>query len=204
MPQNTAATAEDALLQPAQSFATNALLDGQLAIQQVHYAYERSNLDFLATKAVETALAKPEAAVEMLEAIPRVFARETSSLETNAVKLSELYVAVCNDTVAAEPRAVAMQNLADLIDHLLSAQRLDAVPSDDVLKGLWKASLAKVMNPTLHHAIIRVSGCILATSLVRHGDQSTSKAVGEIAPWGTIIADAGTDDKVSLPRWSSQ
>lgn len=172
-----------------------ALLDTQLAIQQVHYAYESANMSHLTSTAVDTALAKPEAAVDMLETIPTVFGRRRSPAVS--ASLCSLYVAVCNSCPAAEPRTVVIENLADEMDYLLSEGRVGSIPSDLELTTLWMDSLGKSMNPALSNAIIRLSGPIMATMLYRQAAGSSTQNLEDLQKWSAMMADAIHEDRVS-------
>lgn len=178
------------------SYAHSALLSGQIAVQEVYQAASSRDVAFLALKAIDTASSKPEAAVDMLEAIPVVF-QAIMSPELGG-ELCKVYLGVGANAEAPEPRIVALENLADTIDDLLEQKRLDLIPSDASLTALWNETLAKSLNPGLSNAVIRLSGSIMATSTLRQAANSQGHALDTLQNWTAMISAAGHEDQVCV------
>ncbi|CRK30383.1 hypothetical protein BN1708_000914 [Verticillium longisporum] len=183
------------------SYAHSALLSGQIAVQEVYQAASSRDVAFLALKAIATASSKPEAAVDMLEAIPVVF-QAIMSPELGG-ELCNVYLGVGANAEAPEPRIVALENLADTIDDLLEQKRLDLIPSDASLTALWNETLAKSLNPGLSNAVIRLSGSIMATSTLRQAANSQGHAFDTLQNWTAMISAAGHEDQPFDTRFAA-
>ncbi|KAF3354653.1 GTP-binding protein rhoA [Verticillium dahliae VDG1] len=183
------------------SYAHSALLSGQIAVQEVYQAASSRDVAFLALKAIDTASSKPEAAVDMLEAIPVVF-QAIMSPELGG-ELCKVYLGVGANAEAPEPRIVALENLADTIDDLLGQKRLDLIPSDASLTALWNETLAKSLNPGLSNAVIRLSGSIMATSTLRQAANSQGHALDTLQNWTAMISAAGHEDQPFDTRFAA-
>ncbi|EEY20614.1 conserved hypothetical protein [Verticillium alfalfae VaMs.102] len=184
------------------SYAHSALLSGQIAVQDVYQAASSRDVAFLTLKAIDTASSKPEAAVDMLEAIPVVFQAITSP-ELGG-ELCNVYLGVGAQAEAPEPRIVALENLADTIDDLLEQKRLDLIPSDASLTALWNETLAKSMNPGLSNAVIRLSGSIVATSALRQAADAQGHALDTLQNWTAMISAAGHEDQLMMQPFDTR
>ncbi|KAM0284815.1 hypothetical protein ACHAQH_001735 [Verticillium albo-atrum] len=201
LPSTAATPVEITAEEPFQGYAKSALLNGQIAVQEVYQAASSRNVAFLAQKAIETASTKPEAAVDMLEAVPAVFqAIITPEL---AGELCNAYLGVCTQAEAPEPRIVAMENLADTIDSLLEEKHLELIPSDTSLMTLWTGTLTKSLNPGLSNAVIRLSGSIMATATLRQGANPDDFARANLQNWTAMMAAAGHEDQPFDTRFAA-
>lgn len=172
------------------SFTTGkpaALLDTRLAIQTVQLEAQASNTTRL-KDAIIVALAKDtNTACDMLRAIPQIWQGK------QVVELCKLYLSVCSSTRVPEPRAIALNNLTDLLDDLLDAGRLDDLPKEGDFVNLSKALSIGDINLDFSHAILRISGPVMAARALR-GDGQLDRQLRE---WGRAMSDAGKDDNVS-------
>ncbi|KAH9900343.1 putative death-receptor fusion protein-domain-containing protein [Xylariomycetidae sp. FL2044] len=109
--------------------------------------------------------------------------------------IANAYVQLCLQTSAPEPRSLALDNLAVLLDLMLQNDALHHVPSNQALSELWANSLTKPMNPSISDAIIRVSGPIIATLVSRNNGQISSSVVEWLRNWGAMMSDAGVADR---------
>ena len=106
-------------------------------------------------------------------------------------QLCQLYVDICLKTRVNEPQAVALLNLADIMDELLGKGQyalLESLP----LTQLWASMPSQSMNPALSNALVRASGCFMAIFL--HFQQTSPSG---LRSWGAIVANAGSEDEVS-------
>ncbi|KAL2752691.1 hypothetical protein ACRALDRAFT_1077852 [Sodiomyces alcalophilus JCM 7366] len=186
---------------PAKNPARGALLDNQLAVQKVYQSRDTGNIEQLTLEALATASSSPEATVSMLEAIPTVYDGEVDPKV--AARLCHLLVAVCHGTHSPEPRAVAIENLADMMDTLAQRGQLHSIPSASDLEKLWTGSLERPMNPSLSNAIIRLSGCIMATTVSRQNPSGEGCTSLDLTNWSAMIADAGHEDQPFDTRFAA-
>lgn len=126
--------------------------------------------------------------VAVLETVPTLWKSETTSND-DLVGLSEIYIDLCHQSSCKEVQAQAMLNLADTLDRLLSNNATGDLSSK--LLELWVALPLKSMNPAFANAVARASGSIMAT-LLRGNKLGGDGLLG----WGTMMAEAGRDDKV--------
>ncbi|KAI1335479.1 hypothetical protein F5Y15DRAFT_397463 [Xylariaceae sp. FL0016] len=121
-----------------------------------------------------------------------------ANTNTDRARLASLYLAVEFGTEAPEPRTLALENLAELMDEILRARLyngLDAMPSDETLSRLWADLYDKPINPSLSDAIIRVSGPIIATAILRVEKETNEDLSSRVTGWGAMISDAGVSDR---------
>ena len=163
-----------------------ALLHARLAIQTVQHHARASDTNAL-KDAIIAALAKDtNTACDMLRAVPQIWQTQQES------RLCELYLEINNSTVVPEARGIALNNLADLMDKMLTDGRLDDLPPEEDLANLSKALSVGDIHPDLSHAIIRVSGPVMAT-LAQRGNSQVERQLRE---WGQAMADAGNENNV--------
>jgi hypothetical protein len=172
----------------------SALLKIQMAIRAVHDTTRHGDMEGLTQQVLEMTQRSPNTATRMLEAIPDiVHSRLTVDM---AVDLYDLYMDVCGVTEETETRALALRNLAGILDHLLNLEGAVRLPEENELGALWARLQAGSINPNLSNALIRVSGPIMATITLRGQDGST--VASGMNGWGLMMSDAGFDDQVSL------
>ncbi|KAL7821559.1 putative death-receptor fusion protein domain-containing protein [Trichoderma aethiopicum] len=134
--------------------------------------------------------------VAALESIQKLW-HSASTPDHIRVSLCDLYVEVCLKTSFMEPQVVAIENLVELMNQLIAEDKLDSLPVDS-LKSMWAVLPQRSLNPSLSNAIVRVSGCLVA--LMSHAKRLSTSA---LRAWGTMMADAGSDDKSFDTRFAA-
>lgn len=169
-----------------------ALLRLQLAAHAVYGLYREETTDLFLEKTLAMVNVNVSSLVATLEALPETWPPEHLS-DTTVRQLFDLYMDVCTRSTGAEPRAIALCNLTDLMVDSRSRDALS--PSRGSLEGLWAKLQQGSMSPSLSDEIVRVSGAILGHLLASEtGDWDRSAALGR---FGALIAESSTDDQVS-------
>lgn len=171
---------------------STALLRMQLGVRKAYDSIGRKDLGELKPLLCEAAGTSIGTATSILESMPEI-ANFNMSVDL-ASQLCETYVEVCLRTEAAEPRAISLQNLAVAMEYILGRNQLHALPSRARFTELWCRLQASSINPNLANAILRASGPIIATIVCRMEPEEIRGFVG-ISSWGSMMADAGLDDK---------
>lgn len=171
-----------------------ALLRLQLAAHAVYGLYREETTDLFLEKTLAMVNVNVSSLVATLEALPETWPAEHLS-DSTVRRLFDLYMDVCTRSTGAEPRAIALRNLTDL---MIDSRSRDALsPSRGSLEGLWAKLQQGSMSPSLSDEIVRVSGAILGHLLASEtGDWDRSAALGR---FGALIAESSTDDQVSSP-----
>lgn len=169
----------------------SALLKMQMVLNDIFDASEATD-PFVQLRAL---LIRNESSVDTLcvalQMIPKIWSAEETPTD-QLLGLINVYVGLCTIvTDSARPRAVALDNLTDLLDKALPDRTYDRALSP-LLVSLWNVLATGSMNPALANSIIRLSGSIMR-GLPEHQEAT---AAG-IRSWGLMMADAGQDDKVS-------
>ncbi|KAI1429341.1 putative death-receptor fusion protein-domain-containing protein [Xylaria sp. FL1777] len=192
---------QDSITTGAQSKSQKplALLNIRTGETIVHRAFERTDEEGsdMLDQELKTALATDiNVACGMLETIS---SHNLPLTEMAQLRLTTLYVDVCFATKAPEPRTVALEALSSLIDVLLNCtsedSTLSVVPPEQILLALWENLHNKPINSTLSDAIIRVSGSLLATSLIRADRQVDKSLAQRLSSWAALMSDAGMADR---------
>lgn len=171
----------------------SALLKIQAATYRIHKAHASSTpVEDLRAIFLNGGLGADTMATA-LELLPTLWT-PSSTPETLVPDLCTFYIDLCGSTDMSEPRAVALENLADILDRRLAAGKFDDLDSAR-LTELWTALPFGRVNPSLANAILRVSGCMMAI-LLQHGKMPASGLQG----WGRMLAHAGQDERVSFPQ----
>lgn len=134
--------------------------------------------------------------ITALESIPSLWnMSEVSDTELSA--LADLYIEVCAKIGPAEPRTVALENLAVVLDVLHQDKKLDKLSSSTVAQ-FWSRLPFGHLNPALANAVIRSSGSIVA--ILQY--QQVVNPSG-LENWGYMIHDAGKAEQVrsALISW---
>ncbi|KAI3337391.1 hypothetical protein HD806DRAFT_543046 [Xylariaceae sp. AK1471] len=135
-------------------------------------------------------------ACAMLEAISNSSLPQTEVARSG---LADTYLRICFATIAPEPRTLALESLASLMDVLLSSapedSTLSSIPPEETLLALWSDLHQKPINPGLSDAAIRVSGPLLAISLVRAQEHVDKSLARRLSSWGAMMSDAGMADR---------
>ncbi|KAI5868026.1 putative death-receptor fusion protein-domain-containing protein [Durotheca rogersii] len=180
--------------------STSALLDARLGEAAVLRALQSGRAAGNVLKQTLTTALNSDVnvACSILESMSAAGELESDESRGNLV---EAYMHVCFETDAPEPRALALENLAALLDTLLSSGgSRDYIPTDDAVTRLWASLRDKPMNPSLSDAIIRVSGPLLAIVVSRSGGVVGDGLEHWLRSWGAMMSDAGTADQVSTPK----
>ncbi|OTB06928.1 hypothetical protein M426DRAFT_100842 [Hypoxylon sp. CI-4A] len=122
--------------------------------------------------------------------------------------LVNAYIQVCLETEAPEPRTIALESLATLLDKALSSTQETGykyIPAHEIIFKLWVDLHKKPMNPSLSDAIIRVSGAFLAISVSQNeaGHMQTPPMSWWLRSWGMMMSDAGMADRTFDTRLAS-
>lgn len=128
--------------------------------------------------------------VAALESIQKLW-HSASTPEHIRIALCDLYIDICLRTCFMEPQVVAIENLVELINQLIAEGKLSSLPVASLM-DMWTILPQRPLNPSLSNAIVRASGCIVA--VMNHTKRLSSPA---LRSWGEMVADAGSDDKVS-------
>lgn len=192
--------AMDMASQPERSIAPSALLLMKLGDAAVHHAFRQINT--IAYNTLEEVLITAvkddiNVACSMLEGMSSVVPLQSKEVQIRCVRA---YVRICLETDAPEPRTIALENLATIMDGMLcgeSGERLEHLPTNEAITQLWVDLRSKPMNPSLSDAIIRVSGPLLATILSRSQGAMQDGVEQWLRHWGVMISDAGMADRVS-------
>ncbi|CAJ2509884.1 Uu.00g057840.m01.CDS01 [Anthostomella pinea] len=145
---------------------------------------------------LKTALATDlDTACSMLESLSKL---DLSNAERHWPSLVDAYLLVCFETDVPEPRTITLESLASLMDVILrqrSDDGLKNLPSEEVLSQLWTDLHQKPMNPSLSDAIIRVSGPIVAISVLRKKGMIDDGLEKRLRSGGAMMSDAGVADR---------
>ncbi|KAH7329221.1 putative death-receptor fusion protein-domain-containing protein [Stachybotrys elegans] len=131
-----------------------------------------------------------------LESIPKLW-NVTSTSEDILTALCGLYIKLCLQTGFIEAQVIAIQNLAEILDHLLEKGSLSNL-SPSSLVDLWMGLPLRPVNPALSNATIRLSGSMLAVL----GQLNAITPEG-IESWGAMMASAGRDDNSFDTRFAA-
>ncbi|KAI1821781.1 hypothetical protein F4861DRAFT_517444 [Xylaria intraflava] len=135
-------------------------------------------------------------ACAILEAIP---SGDLQQVKAARLGLANTYIQVCLATEALEPRIAALKGLAYLVDTFLRSapegSTLSAVPSEETMHALWLDLHQKPTNPSLFDAIIRVSGPLIAVSLVRARGRVDDSLAQRLSSWGAMMSGAGMAER---------
>ncbi|KAI5928616.1 putative death-receptor fusion protein-domain-containing protein [Camillea tinctor] len=190
----------------ANARAPLALLKTRLYEAKAQQLFSKPNTDIDSPQGL-----KPKVIIEddinitcsMLEAMS---GNDTALDKEAQLNFVNMYLQVCFETEAPEPRTLALENLASLMDHILRAglgKTAYDLPSDEQLSKLWADLHEKPMNPSLGDAIVRVSGPIMATVISRTDGHITDSRARWLHNWGAMISEAGMADRTFDTRISA-
>lgn len=165
-------------------FMSAALLDNRIGTLAVRKAAASANVDALKTCLLDALGKDMDTACAHLEALPSIWDKRQVS------QLCGLYLDVCRHTSVPEARAMALVNLAELMDEAISNDQVQHLPGSDELDK-FQLSFQGVVNPTLANAILLASGPIMAVrTLQHHGQMSFFTFEQHLRSWGKAIADS--------------
>ncbi|GJC95633.1 heat repeat protein [Colletotrichum higginsianum] len=198
-PSSSPTTTSESTARPPQS----ALLRTQLAVAAVHATQTATTSTSASAAAslreilLSTSTTSVEATITTLETLaaihhPRLTPEAAASYAT-------LYTDVALSTTHPDSRAAALDNLAEVLDLVLSSSNTEQslahlLPSPEKLTELWQDLTSKTMNPNLSNAVVRVSGPIMAT-LVSSSSPSSSAPTESLAGWGRMMSSALLDSR---------
>ncbi|KAI0850975.1 putative death-receptor fusion protein-domain-containing protein [Daldinia vernicosa] len=190
--------------QPGIKTAPSALLDirlGQAALLQALRQSSKKADDTLRQVLVAALKGDVNVACSMLESMSPI--DSSLSIETRG-NLMDTYIQVCFETDAPEPRTMALENIAALMDSVLcgATEDLKHLPDNEAIAKLWADLYGKPMNPSLSDAIVRVSGPLLAVIVLRSETTNTDLEPW-LRSWGAMISDAGMADRTFDTRMAA-
>jgi hypothetical protein len=134
-----------------------------------------------------------DTACKILEVIPEIWDMQKSRAISR--QLCDLYIEVCKLTRHAGVRSLALSNLKEGLDYLLSEGTSAAdLPTNESLRELWEDIQSCDINPGLSYAALGVSGPIMAVFLARQQDGTEPM----LRAWGQMVADALDAENVSI------
>ncbi|KAK5990266.1 tRNA (32-2'-O)-methyltransferase regulator TRM732-like protein [Cladobotryum mycophilum] len=134
--------------------------------------------------------------VTALEAMPAIWPLASTSSDV-LLDLCTLYVDICFKTKFMEPQAVAINNLAELVDRLIQKDNVGGLLASSLV-DLWTLIPLRSLNPSLSNAIIRASGGTWAVRMRAQGIPEST-----LQNWGLMMSDAGLDDKTFDTRFAA-
>lgn len=168
-------------------FMSAALLSNRMGTLALRIAAASGNLDALKTCLFDALDQDMDTTCAHLEAMPKIWDKRQVS------HLCGLYLDVCRHTSAPEARAMALVNLAELMDDAISNDQVQYLPGPDELDA-FQLSFQGDINPTLANAMLLASGPIMAVrTLQHHGQMSFFTFEQHLRSWGKTMADALRD-----------
>ncbi|KAF3063498.1 tRNA (cytidine(32)-2'-O)-methyltransferase non-catalytic subunit TRM732 [Daldinia childiae] len=191
--------------QPGIKTIPSALLDirlGQAALLQALGQSSKKVDNTLRQLLVAALKGDVNVACSMLESMSSIGSSE--SIETRG-NLIDTYIQVCFETDAPEPRMMALENIAVLMDSVLcdALEGLKHLPDNEIIAKLWADLYGKSMNPSLSDAIVRVSGPLLAIIVLRSEEIANIDLEPWLRTWGAMISDAGMADRTFDTRMAA-
>ena len=169
----------------------SALLRISEYVRTLRRASAAGDITILEELLVQLAASDVDTANHVLEIVPQLWDVEESP--GSAHRLCNCYIRICTATDAPDLRAAALTNLASLLDALLENSEDGMLPETETVLHLWNTLQQGDINPTLSHAILRVSGPLMAT-VVR---QSTEMAPEHILrSWAHTVSSASDAENV--------
>ncbi|KAI1766390.1 putative death-receptor fusion protein-domain-containing protein [Hypoxylon sp. FL1150] len=185
--------------------STSALLKIRITEASIQLAFGQAKKGVDSTlESLLTNISDINAVCSVLERLSTV---DLAHLNEVRAILIDSYVQVCFKIDAPEPRTIAIENLAALVDTILgeaSGKRLEHLPTDETIAQLWADLRGKPMNPSLSDAIIRVSGPLFATAVSRsEGSSQGGDLEAQLRSWGAMMSDAGMADQTFDTRMAA-
>ncbi|KAI8966857.1 putative death-receptor fusion protein-domain-containing protein [Daldinia sp. FL1419] len=177
--------------------APSALLDirlGQAALLQASRHSSKGIDETLKQILIEALKGDVNVVCSMLESMASIDSSQPLNIRGDLI---DTYVQICFETDAPEPRTIALENIALLVDSVLSegSKGLRYLPSNEVIAKLWADLYGKPKNPSLSDAIVRMSGPLLAIIFLQFEKTTDSDLEQWLRSWGTVVSDAGMADR---------
>ncbi|KAH8673677.1 putative death-receptor fusion protein-domain-containing protein [Xylariales sp. PMI_506] len=93
-----------------------------------------------------------------------------------------------------EPRRLAVEIIAIHLERVLSTDGPKEIPPLEELQIVWSDLNSKALNPGLADAVLRASGCILATIVSATKASLDPTTEQWLRSWGVMMSNAGFDD----------
>ncbi|KAI1467217.1 putative death-receptor fusion protein-domain-containing protein [Daldinia caldariorum] len=191
--------------QPGGRMVPSALLDirlGQAALLQAVQQPSRKTGDVLKQLLIASLEGDVNVACSILETMSSIDSLQSIEAQGNLINT---YIQVCLETDAPEPRTIALENMATLIDRALcdKSMGLNHLPANEVITELWTDLHGKPMNPSLSDAIVRVSGPLLAALVLRSEEITQSELEPWLRSWGAMMSEAGMADRTFDTRMAA-
>ncbi|KAK1971837.1 hypothetical protein LY78DRAFT_688694 [Colletotrichum sublineola] len=196
-PAGSLLSTSESISQPPQS----ALLRTQLAVAAVHATQPAAGSFASASLCdilLSTSTTSVEATITTLETLaaihhPRLALKAAASYAT-------LYTDLALSIAHPDPRAAALNNLAEVLDLVLASagpgtkQPLASLPPAEKLIELWQDLVSKTMNPNLSNAVIRASGPIMA-AIAASSSADKAASAHALRGWGRMMSSALLDSR---------
>ncbi|KAI0840628.1 hypothetical protein F5Y06DRAFT_308806 [Hypoxylon sp. FL0890] len=185
------------------SAAPSALQDIRLGQAALQNALDAEAGDLLAQIITAALRGDINVACSMLDSLSHISPPQSNEARANLV---DTYIQVCMETDAPEPRTIALENLAALMDKMLydaTGEGRKRLPANETITQLWADLHAKPMNPSLSDAIIRVSGPLLALMISRSEGAAPNDLESWLRSWGAMMSDAGMADRTFDTRMAA-
>lgn len=168
-------------------FKSEALLNNRTGIMTLRKAAASRDLAALRKCLLDALSQDIDTACALLEATPNIWGRGQTK------ELCHIFLEACNRTQVPEARAVALNNVADLMSSSIASGHLQEVPTAEELET-FQDSLHDNINPALANAIVLASGSIMAIHALKHnGQMSFFTFEQRLRSWGKAVADALED-----------
>ncbi|KAL7626272.1 hypothetical protein AAE478_003042 [Parahypoxylon ruwenzoriense] len=180
----------------------SALLHERLGEASVRHALQKPNSragNMLKQTLTDALKCDINISCSMLESMSDIDGLQSKEVRANLV---EAYIQVCLETDAPEPRTIALENLAELMDRTQRnglGEELKYFP----ITELWADLTGKPMNPSLSDAIIRVSGPLLAVSILWFKGVAPRDRRHWLRSWGATMSDAGMAERTFDARMAA-
>ncbi|GAB1320463.1 hypothetical protein MFIFM68171_10673 [Madurella fahalii] len=183
-----------------QGVISSALLETQVALKSVYDTAASGDLNELRARLLRTINVNVNTASRMLEAIPRAWVQSNNAGSRSG--LFDLYLQVCDASVAPEIRTQALLNFRSLMDDVLNHGDVAELPSLEHLHRLWTELQNGDINPALSNAIVETSGTILA-AVVSCDSGSISNPEQRLRSWGDMLGECLDVDNPFDARYSA-
>lgn len=170
------------------SFTSTALLDHRMGTRSLREAVALKSIVELKSCLFDALGRDTDTACMLLEALPTIWGKSQTS------ELCKVYLELCEHTKVPEARALALTNLAGLLDDHISQGKLQDLPSPEELESFQQFILDSI-NPALANAVLLASGPVMAIQTLPHNGQlSFFMFEQRLRAWGKTVADALSDD----------
>jgi hypothetical protein len=175
-----------------------ALLVRAVAIRALYIAAKMSQMDRLRQLIISAIQYDIDIACDVLDHMSVVWNAKTSQAE-NLVGLVDIYMGAYSITLSNNIRAIALRNLADILEHLFQFSWLKRTEITSNKFCDFGSSFLTRGSPDLSNAEIRISGSLLALDLHHHIQQGSLEGIAEqIQAWGSMLSDNGRSENVSV------